>query len=237
MKKRIVSLLLLLVCLTGCKNEETSISLADVTEIFGQSGIALIPMQDANPAAVFSKTYNGITPSRFEVDKKQDISIYVYPSAGEAVKGIKEFEDQTAAADVIAHARYQINNIVLYDITDLKPNRDRVAKVIRDLRGFAAVSNPRMDLSEADKAKYREIAWATVDEEQRKHVIGLSTDAEVTTMIMNNQWLVPNKDRTKLRYHKLVTVTFKTDQDGLLGPIVVVINPVNHEVEGFFPRY
>ncbi|MBP3964715.1 hypothetical protein [Paenibacillus lignilyticus] len=237
MKKRIVSLLLLLVCLTGCKNDETSISLADVTEIFGQSGIILLPMQDPNPAAVFSKAYNGVAPSRFEVDTKQSISIYVYPSASEAVKGIKDFEDKTAAADVIAHTRYQINNIVLYDITDLKPNRDRVAKVIKDLRGFAALPNSPLELTETSKAKYREIAWATVDEEQRKHVIGHSTDAEVTTMIMNNQWLVPNKDRTKLHYLKLVTVTFKTDQDGLLGPIVVVINPVNHEVEGFFPRY
>ncbi|SDX62388.1 hypothetical protein [Paenibacillus sp. CF384] len=238
MNKIIVALLLLLVCLTGCKNEESSpISLADVKEVFGHYGIFLVPTKDGSPQAVFSRTYNGVTPSRFVVDTKQSISIYVYPSEAEAVKGIKDFEEQTATADVVPHTRYPINNVVLYDITNLKPNRDCIAKVIQDLRGYAAVSNPQVDLSEAGKMKYREIAWATVEEEQRKHVIGRSTDAEVTTIIMNNQWLVPNKDRAKLRYHKLVTVTFNTDQDGLLGPIVVVINPANDEVEGGYARF
>jgi hypothetical protein len=88
-----------------------------------------------------------------------------------------------------------------------------------------------------ENAHFRTIAWAAVEENQKAHVIGNWQEALVSKIIYSDQWLTPNKNLKKLKNQELVTVKFSTDQDGLLGPIVVVINPVNDEVVGFYPRY
>ncbi|QGQ98895.1 hypothetical protein EHS13_30460 [Paenibacillus psychroresistens] len=88
-----------------------------------------------------------------------------------------------------------------------------------------------------ESVQFRTIAWAAVEESQKPHVTGNWEEALVSTIIFTDQWLIPNKDLSKFKNQELVTVNFSTDQDGLLGPIVVVINPVTNEVVGFYPRY
>jgi hypothetical protein len=88
-----------------------------------------------------------------------------------------------------------------------------------------------------ENAHFRTIAWTAVEEPQRTHVVGNWQDAVVSKIIYKDQWLISEKDLKKFKNQELVTVSFSTDQDGLLGPIVVVINPINNEVVGFYPRY
>ncbi|MEK5645478.1 hypothetical protein BK138_35325 [Paenibacillus rhizosphaerae] len=92
-------------------------------------------------------------------------------------------------------------------------------------------------LTDEEQAKYREIAWNAVDTEQRKHVVKNWTEADVSTFKYKDQWIAPQKDRSRLKNQELVMVSFSTDQDGLLGPIVVVINPGDNSIAGYFPRY
>jgi hypothetical protein len=86
-------------------------------------------------------------------------------------------------------------------------------------------------------AHFRAIAWAAVEETQRTHVVENWQEAVVSKIIYKDQWLISEKDLKKFKNQELVTVSFSTDQDGLLSPIVVVINPINNEVVGFYPRY
>ncbi|WP_308636371.1 hypothetical protein [Paenibacillus silvisoli] len=232
--------LLLAFGLSGCKEKETIVTLDDVKSIVAHYGIPTTPInEDENRDSVFARAYNEVKPSRYVVDTEQTLSIYVYASSSDAIKGVKDFEEKTAAADVIAHTRYQINNLVLYSISRNKQKQDRVAKAMHDVRVFAEEPNKAVDLSEKGKADYREKAWAMLDEAQRGETSIKPEDAEVTTMVLlrGDHWLVPNSDRSELRYHRLVTVTFKTTNDGLLGPIVIVMNPVDDQLVGFFPRF
>ncbi|MGO4374100.1 hypothetical protein [Paenibacillus sp. 2TAB19] len=102
---------------------------------------------------------------------------------------------------------------------------------------LSACQDEQFVLTDDNKSKYREIAWNTVETEQRKHVIKNWTEADVSTFVYKDQWIVPQKDRSHLKNQELVRVSFSTDQDGLLGPIVVVINPEDDAIVGYFPRY
>ncbi|RAP76843.1 hypothetical protein DL346_10385 [Paenibacillus montanisoli] len=80
-------------------------------------------------------TLNGVKPQAFFIHDEQLISIYIYSSSRGAKKGIKDFEDKTAAADVVAHGRYQAANILIfYNYEGHSLKDERVEMVVRDLK-------------------------------------------------------------------------------------------------------
>ncbi|MGM0879637.1 MAG: hypothetical protein ACQEXQ_01175 [Bacillota bacterium] len=88
---------------------------------------------DLHPESVFSRAYNDVTPRRFVIDKNQKISIYVYTSSKEVRKGIKDFENKTAAADVVPHTIYQIANVLIFYVADESFKDERVDLVVEEL--------------------------------------------------------------------------------------------------------
>lgn len=122
---------------TGCTNAENNITSAQVKEVFSKHGILLVEETESNPNAVFSRAYNGVLPERF-IFNGQLISLYVYRSSREAEKGIKDFEKKTATAGVVAHNRYHIANIVLYDVIDVEYPDKRVETAVQELKSLSS---------------------------------------------------------------------------------------------------
>lgn len=109
-------IIILAICfiIAGCMNKEKTITLAQIKDSFENHGVSMSEEPGLHPDSVFSRAYNDVTPRRFVIDENQIISIYVYTSSKEVRKGIKDFENKTAAADVIPHTIYQIANVLIF---------------------------------------------------------------------------------------------------------------------------
>jgi hypothetical protein len=83
--------------------------------------------------------------------------------------------------------------------------------------------NQQSMLDANDDNAYREIAWEWLTEPQRATVIG-DRDAAI---VRDDQWQGQN----------VVSVTFSTTDDALLGPLVVFIDPQTKKVVGAAPRF
>ncbi|MBW7454404.1 hypothetical protein ACFOLF_21955 [Paenibacillus sepulcri] len=82
-------------------------------------------------------TLNGVAPELFIINGDQLISVYVYSSSDGVKRGIKDFEDKTATADVVAHGRYQAANVLLIYDYGSSFKDDRVELVVRDMKTLA----------------------------------------------------------------------------------------------------
>lgn len=84
----------------------------------------------------------------------------------------------------------------------------------------------------------REIAWNSITEKSRKTVIHPMEQAAVELFGIeddtNYYWA---KSFSNTDANKFVAVTFKTDIDGRVGPIVVYIDPINNKIIGHRPRW
>ena len=111
------------------------ISSAQITDSFASHGIPLQKQTKPNPKSVFSRTYNGSTPEEYVIEDNQSISLYIYSSGKEAIKGLKDFESHTETADVVPHRVYRAANVLLFLIVDDAHQDDRVQRVMESLRG------------------------------------------------------------------------------------------------------
>ncbi|GGG11241.1 hypothetical protein [Paenibacillus abyssi] len=91
--------------------------------------------------------------------------------------------------------------------------------------------------------EYRELAWTFVPESEKEHLITKQENAQVDFILAKGAAIVPADDKQKeiladiqSRDGKLITVTYNTDQDALLGPLMIVIHPETKELIGFFQR-
>lgn len=149
---RILLVFSLAVCflITGCKNEEKTITTSQIKDMFSKYGIQLLDPVELNPTSVFSKAYSNVMPERFDIDENQSISIYMYSSSKEAKEGIKDFEKMTAAADVTQHTIYQIANVFIFYVADESFKDQRVEFITEDLRTLAKtqVGTEQADIEE-----------------------------------------------------------------------------------------
>lgn len=138
MRKMVIIFLAICFMITGCRNDEITITSAQIKDLFEKHGLLLEPTGlNPSPIAVFSRTYNEIAPERFVIDENQSISIYIYSSSKEAKRGLKDFEDKIATADVVPHSRYQIANVLIFYITDDAFKDERVELVVvEDIRSL-----------------------------------------------------------------------------------------------------
>lgn len=82
-------------------------------------------------------TLNDVAPVPFMINDNQLISIYVYSSSNGVKKGIKDFEDKTETADVVAHGRYQVANVlIIYDYESSSFKDERVEMVVNDMKSL-----------------------------------------------------------------------------------------------------
>ncbi|GIP56691.1 hypothetical protein [Paenibacillus woosongensis] len=90
----------------------------------------------------------------------------------------------------------------------------------------------------------RKIAWKSVEKNQYDTITIKWEEARVELIESKDKWIIPITDEQKKKLEQikktdsiLIAVTFNTEQDGLLGPIVPIIDPKTMEVVGFYPRY
>jgi len=122
---------------TGCINNEKKITLEQIRDLFEKHEIPLVKPTELNTKSLFLMTLNGVKPEPFIINEDQLISIYVYSSSNGVKKGIKDFEDNTAGADVVAHGRYQVANVLIfynYESSHIKD--DRIEMVIKDMESL-----------------------------------------------------------------------------------------------------
>lgn len=138
MKKIMIILAAICSIITGCMNNEKTISLAQIKESFEEHGIPLLEPAELNTESVFLMTLNDAAPETYIInDDHQLISIYMYSSNNGVKKAIKDFENKTAAADVVAHGRYQVANVLIIYDYESSFKDDRVEKVIKDIKFLA----------------------------------------------------------------------------------------------------
>lgn len=112
---------------------EQIISLEQVNGIFGKSGITLSDPQNMHPDNVFLSVLNNIKPKVFETDLNQLISIYEYRSSDEVKKGLKDFIEGTASADLVSHERYECDNLLIFYVLERGLEDDRVISALSEL--------------------------------------------------------------------------------------------------------
>ncbi|TCM93242.1 hypothetical protein EV294_107193 [Paenibacillus sp. BK033] len=113
---RIIMVVVLLMCFitTGCKKDELIITSEQIKTSFESKDIQLFEPQELSPENVFIKTLNNVRPEFYAINENQLISFYIYSSHQEAEKGLKDFEESTAATDLVKHSEYQIANVLLF---------------------------------------------------------------------------------------------------------------------------
>jgi len=134
MRKVVFILLLLCLISTGCTKVEILITSEQIIESFETNGIALSKPHGLRPENIFSINLNGVKPETYIINKNQLISFYVYSSSQQTEKGLNEFLDKTATAQVVPHNKYQIANVLFFYAHNGSPKDERIEDIIEGLK-------------------------------------------------------------------------------------------------------
>ncbi|WP_373232141.1 hypothetical protein [Cohnella sp.] len=98
-------------------------------------------------------------------------------------------------------------------------------------------------LAPASAQEFRELAWSKLTEDNKTHLITKKDEAKVEVIDSKNVTLMATTDAQKKMLAdiqtangKLITVTFSTDDDALLGPLTLAFDPDSKELIGLFAR-
>jgi hypothetical protein len=98
-------------------------------------------------------------------------------------------------------------------------------------------------LAPAAEQEFRELAWTFVPEEDKGHLLTAKEEAQVELVDAAGAAVMAATDAQKAALAelqaaggKLVAVTYRTDQDALLGPLTVAIHPDTKALLGYFIR-
>ncbi|MCR8848449.1 hypothetical protein NQ095_08555 [Rossellomorea sp. SC111] len=108
------------------------ITLEDVGTVITDQGFELEKETDLPRVNVFIQELNGITPEVYNV-KANTLSVYVFPSASDREKGIQRFEEKTATAELVEHKAYEMNNILVFYVSDDEDMQDRLFEALQKL--------------------------------------------------------------------------------------------------------
>jgi hypothetical protein len=122
--------------MAGCMNEEKTITMAQIKDIFENHDIPLKEPTELNTRSVFLMTLNDVAPEPFIINDGQLISVYLYSSSDGVKKAIKDFEDKTATGDVSAHDRYQIANVMIIHDHESPGTDERVEMAVKELKSL-----------------------------------------------------------------------------------------------------
>ncbi|MNJ55429.1 hypothetical protein D3C77_509160 [compost metagenome] len=106
------------------------------------------------------------------------------------------------------------------------------------------LGNRSNEISNLNLHEIRNIAWKSVEKNQYDTITTNWEEARVELIESNDKWIISITDEQKKKLEQiektdsiLIAVTFNTEQDGLLGPIVPIIDPKSMKVVGFYPRF
>ncbi|BBH18868.1 hypothetical protein Back11_02130 [Paenibacillus baekrokdamisoli] len=98
-------------------------------------------------------------------------------------------------------------------------------------------------LSPAAVQEFRNLAWSQVQDTQKSHLTTKQNDAKVEVVDAKGSSVLTATDELKKKLEalqaangKLVTVSYNTDQDLLVGPLTLAFNMDTKEFVGYFPR-
>jgi len=108
---------------------------------------------------------------------------------------------------------------------------------------YLVVLTEKAGLAPATIEEYRELGWKNMPEDQKSHLLTKKEDAAVAEIDSGNIQLMASTDEQKkilaeiqAENGKLIEVKYSTDQDALLGPIVMIFDPESKAFLGFLPR-
>jgi hypothetical protein len=138
--RKLLFLLLVISIMGACSQQETeenptegkNFTLKEVETIITDQGIELDKETNLLSENVFIQELNGITPEVFNI-KGHTLSFYVFSSASDREKGFQRFEENTATAEVVEHRAYQLNNILVFYISDDEKMQNRLLEALEEL--------------------------------------------------------------------------------------------------------
>jgi len=107
---------------------------------------------------------------------------------------------------------------------------------------FIELDDQREWLAPAEEREYRELAWEQLTDEDKAHLITPKDEAQVELVDAGSAVVIPLEGKARLLEEirsqggKLAAVTYRTDQDALLGPITILFDPETKEVVGHIVR-
>ncbi|MEV5030670.1 hypothetical protein MRBLPE1_006380 [Paenibacillus sp. LPE1-1-1.1] len=118
--------------MTGCLNREKLLTLEQIQSLFEKHEIPLSEAIGVHPDHVFIKTLNKVEPQVYMINDDELVSIYIFNSSNGVKKAVKDFEEKTAEAGVVAHEKYQVANLLMiYDGADA-----RMETVVQEMRSL-----------------------------------------------------------------------------------------------------
>ncbi|MFC2949224.1 hypothetical protein [Virgibacillus sediminis] len=140
MIKKLLFFVLFLSVMGACSQQATEedpsktnqITLDDVETVITDHGFELERESDLPSENVFMQELNGMTPEVYKLEGNT-LSVYVFPSEGDRAKGIQEFEERTATADVVEHKAYGLNNILVFYVSDDEKIQNRLFDTLQNL--------------------------------------------------------------------------------------------------------
>jgi hypothetical protein len=62
---------------------------------------------------IFGMKLYGVRPTSYEMDGKL-LLVFIYHSSKEPEKGLKDFHNKTATANVVSYNLYEVNNVLIF---------------------------------------------------------------------------------------------------------------------------
>ncbi|UTE76696.1 hypothetical protein [Rossellomorea sp. KS-H15a] len=103
-----------------------------VETVITEQGFELDKETDLPGENVFIQELNGITPEVYNA-KGHTLSLYVFSSTRDREKGLQRFEEKTAKAEVVEHKAYEMNNILVFYISDDENMQNRLFEALQEL--------------------------------------------------------------------------------------------------------
>ena len=107
---------------------------------------------------------------------------------------------------------------------------------------FIEIDDRREWLAPAEEREYRELAWEQLSEEDKAHLITAKDEAPVENVDAAGAAVIPLEgmerrlEAIRAQGGKLVAVTYRTDQDALLGPLTILFDPETRDPIGYIAR-
>jgi hypothetical protein len=100
--------------MTACQTTDSkAISLKEVLSSFEEQELLLKEREVSGDKNIFGMKLNGVRPSVYELNGKM-LSVYIYDSTKERERGLDDFHDKTAFANVVSYNYYDVKNVLLF---------------------------------------------------------------------------------------------------------------------------
>jgi hypothetical protein len=99
--------------LTACQTKDpNAITLDEVLPSFEEQQLSL-KERKVSGKNIFGMKLNGVRPSSYDLDWKK-LLVYIYDSSNEREKGLEDFREKTATANMVSYKVYEVNNVLLF---------------------------------------------------------------------------------------------------------------------------